>query len=79
MTAHLHVFYLNFTLLAQIGFIDISFSCACYICGNMPYNKRLNSLKTENLGRAISLKLMEGISLKGDEIPRDIAPEGRDP
>ena len=59
MAAHLHAFYLNFTFLVQIGFIDISFSCACYICGNMPYNKRLKFNETDNLGRAISLELME--------------------
>ena len=91
MAAHLHAFYLNFTFLVQIGFIDISFSCACYICGNMPYNKRLKFNETDNLGRAISLELMEwgAISLelmggggdfpKGGEIPRDVAPGGRDP
>ena len=74
---YLHVFYLNFTLLVQIGFIDISFSCACYIfvviCRIINV---LNSLKTENFGRAISLELMEGaISLKGGEIPREIPSE----
>ena len=81
MTIHLHAFYLNFTLLAQIGFIDISFSCPCYICGNIPYNKRLKFIEDWEFGEGDFPRIGGGGDdlPNGGEIPRDIAPGGQDP